>query len=42
MCHALPVSGVGDVGLSTCLMLSLWLYFHECFKLGLVTDMGAA
>lgn len=28
MFSALPVSGVGDVGLSACLMLSLWQYFH--------------
>lgn len=42
MCPALPVSGVGDVGLLTCLVLSLRLYFHECFKPALATAMGAA
>lgn len=42
MCRTLPVSGVGDVGLLACLMFSLWLYFHECFKPPLAADLGAA
>lgn len=42
MSHALPVCEVGDVDLLTCLILSLWLYFHECFKPAHATDMAVA